>query len=294
VPADLNLDAKGKLSLADRWILDKLEATRQEVTQAMEEHRLNDAAMGIYGFFWHVYCNWYIELAKATLRGEGDDAEQTRQVLMHVLDQALRLLHPFMPFVTEEIWTQLPLASRGAPSIMVSQWPPADERRTDLEANRLLDQIIDVISALRTVRGENQIAPKVKMPVIVSAPDDDTERLVAGAAHYLAHLAGVDNLTTGVNLDRPPKTAVAVAGSCTVYVPLTGLVNVAEEVARLEKSMAKIDKDIAKFEKKLSNPGFLRNAPPEVVVSDKAKLQGFIDKRATYAESVERLKELAD
>jgi valyl-tRNA synthetase len=163
VPKALDLDDRKGLSLADRWILDKLEQARTDVTEAMDEYRLNDAAMSVYGFFWHVYCDWYIELAKPTLRGEGEGAEQTRRVLMHVLDQALRLLHPFMPFVTEEIWMRLPLAKRDAESIMVSAWPAADERRRDEEATGLLDQVIELIGALRTIRGENQIAPKKKM-----------------------------------------------------------------------------------------------------------------------------------
>ena len=288
----LDLSDKSTLSLADRWILDKLELAVSDVTGAMNEYRLNDAAMGNYSFFWHVYCDWYIELAKPALRAEGEEAKQCLRVLMHVLDKALRLLHPFMPFVTEEIWMRLPLADREAPSIMVSSWPEADERRADGEAKVLLDQVIEVISAFRTIRGENQISPKKKMNAIISAPDAETERLVSSAASYFSHLAGVEELRTGVNLDRPPKTAVALAGACTVYVPLAGLVDVDEEVARLEKAMAKIDKDIEKFAKKLSNPGFLKNAPPAVVESDAAKLQGFKEKRATYADSVTRLKEL--
>ena len=176
---------------------------------------------------------------------------------------------------------------------MVSAWPAANAERKDAEAKVLLDQVIEIISALRTIRGENQISPKKKMKAIVSAQDEATQALVASASEYLAHLAGVEELQTGVNLERPPQTAVALAGSCTVYVPLAGLVDVDEEVARLEKAMAKIDKDIEKFEKKLANPGFLKNAPAAVVESDTAKLAGFKEKRATYADSVARLKELA-
>ena len=188
---------------------------------------------------------------------------------------------------------RLPLADRQDPSIMVSAWPSENQAREDKEAKVLLDQVIEIISALRTIRGENQISPKKKMKAIVSAQDKATETLVSSASEYFAHLAGVEELETGVNLERPPQTAVALAGSCTVYVPLAGLVDVDEEVARLEKAMAKIDKDIEKFEKKLSNPGFLKNAPAAVVESDTVKLAGFKEKRATYADSVARLKELA-
>ena len=291
VPAPLDLDDRAQLSLADRWILDKLERTVQSVTSAMNDYRLNDAATDVYSFFWHVYCDWYIELAKSELRGEGQAAETTRAVLIHVLDVALRLLHPMMPFITEEIWTRIPLAERDAPSVMVAAWPQADARRGDADATALLDQIIVVIGALRTIRGENRIAHKTAIPVTVSVPDDATAALVQSAEEHLTHLAGVETLTVGINLPRPAKSAVAVAGTCTVYVPLEGLVDLGEEIARLEKAMAKLDKDIMKFEKKLSNERFLANAPPAVVASDRAKLADFLKKRETYEESVSRLRD---
>ncbi|MGM0574235.1 MAG: valine--tRNA ligase [Myxococcota bacterium] len=289
-PAPLDLDDADSLSVADRWILHGLDDTIRKATDALEGYRLDEASHAVYHFFWSDFCDWTLELSKTTLRGDEGPAEHTRKVLLHVLDRALRLLHPFMPFVTEEIWTRLPLADRPAPSLVVAPWPEPDERRVDAEARASLDQVIGVIDAVRTVRGQNRISPKVGLKVVVSAPDEATAGLVSSAADYLAHLARVEDLETGVDAPRPPRSAVSVAGDCTVYIPLEGVVDLDEEVARLEKAMGKLDKEIGKLDKKLSNEKFLQNAPAEVVASDRERLEEAKQKRATYAETVEHLR----
>jgi len=288
--APLDLAQTSSLSVADRWILHKLDETVTEVTEALDSYRLDEAANAVYRFFWHAYCDWTLELSKPTLRSEGEDAVRTRQVLLHVLDEALRLLHPFMPFLTEEIWTRLPLTDRATEHIMVASWPTADERRRDEGATRSLDQVIQVITAVRNVRGENRISPKIGLTVHVSTPDDTTTALIEGASDYLAHVAGVSTLEVVVNAGRPPKSAVAVAGDCRVFVPLEGLVDIDEELARLDKAMAKLDKEIGKLQGKLSNERFIANAPPEVVAKDQARLDDARAKRATYAESATHLR----
>jgi len=268
-PADV-----GALSLADRWVLTKLDAAIDGVTDALERFD----------------CDWYIELTKSTLKEGGAEAVMTRRVLMHVLDQALRLLHPFMPYITEEIWTQLPLTERDAPSLTIAAWPERHAELRDDHALALLDQVIDIINAVRTVRGENGISPRTELKLVVSGPDQATLDLVLESQSYLAHLAGVAELATGVDLPRPPKSAVSVAGACTVYVPLEGLIDLGEEVARLEKAVAKIDKEIAKTEAKLGNERFIANAPPEVVEEQRRRLEEGVTQRRMYQNSIDLLK----
>ena len=278
------------LGHADRWVLHKLGVAVESVTDALERYDFQAATTHVHAFFWGVYCDWYIELTKSTLRDGGEAAATTRRVLVHVLDQALRLLHPFMPYITEEIWTRLPLADRDAPSLVIARWAsPAPEFR-DPHAEALLDQVIDVILAVRTIRGENGLSPKAEVRLVVSGPDQATLDLVAESQGYLAHLAGVGALETGLDLPRPPKSAVAVAGRCTVYLPLEGLIDIAEEVARLEKAVAKIAKEIEKFQAKLGNERFVANAPPEVVEEQRQRLAEAEAQRATYQGSIDVLR----
>ena len=251
---------------------------------------LDEASSAIYSFLWHVYCDWSIELSKPALREDAEEAESTRAVLLHVLDQGMRLLHPLMPFITEEIWTRLPIADRETESVMIASWPKTDERRRDDDARAALDHVIAIVEKIRTIRGENGISPKVDIRAVVAVSDEASVGLIEGASAILEHLARVTDLTVSVGAERPPKSAVAVAGDCTVYVPLEGLVDLEEEVARLEKAITKLDKEIAKLSGKLSNERFIANAPPEVVAKDRARLAEEQSRRATLAESAEALK----
>ncbi len=290
VPPPLDLSKLDSLKLADRWVLHKLDETVADTTAALEAFDFQQATGLIYRFFWNVFCSWYIELSKSTLRAGGPAALLTKSVLMHVLNQALRLLHPFMPYVTEEIWTKLPLSDRDADSLVIAAWPKQEAALRDDRIYALVEQLIEVIGAVRTVRGENRISPKVELKVVVSAPDEATAELVAGASEYLAHLANVTDLQTGVGLERPPKSAVAVAGPCQVYVPLEGIIDMGEEIARLEKAIAKLDKELGKTQAKLNNERFIANAPAEVIAEQRRRLAEEQSKRATYVDSINRLK----
>jgi len=295
----LNEDDRKVLSVADRWVLHALERTIGEVTACLDRFDFAAAANGIYQFFWSYLCDWYIELSKPALREPGPAADLTKKVLIHTLDQALRLLHPFMPYLTEELWTRLPMrhsfvagthdSGFAGESICIASWPTASGLYQDHAAAALLDQQISVIVAVRTVRGENRIAPKVALPIIVSAPDAATAALVEAARGGLALLANVQQLTTGVALERPPKSAVAMAGACTVFVPLEGLIDVGEETSRLDKAIGKLDKDIEKFATKLANERFVSNAPAEVVQELKDRLAEARGARAAYADNLAQL-----
>ncbi|MFT7579482.1 MAG: valyl-tRNA synthetase [Myxococcota bacterium] len=284
-----NADDLAKLSLADKWVLHKLDTTVASVTEALEAFEFQNATSEVYAFFWNVYCDWYIEFTKSALWADGEDAVMTRRVLLHVLDQALRLLHPFMPYITEEIWTTIPLAERDAESLVIAGWPLTEPARRNAGAQALIDQVIEVVGAVRTIQGENRISPKLDLKVLVDAPDAATVSLVEDAAAYLSHLANVKDLTVGIGLTRPPKSAVAVAGACTVFIPLEGLIDFQAEVDRLTKAIAKVDKEIDKLDRKLGNERFVANAPPEVVEEQKRRKTEWEAQKVTYTETIAAL-----
>ncbi|MCB9786852.1 MAG: valine--tRNA ligase [Deltaproteobacteria bacterium] len=288
-PAPLDLAAAGELSLSDRWVLGRLDRAVAAVTDALEGWRLDEASMAIYQFFWHDFCDWSLELSKSALRSDDAAAERTRGVLLHVLEQALRLLHPFMPFITEEIWTQLPIA-REAPSLVVAAWPEPDARRVDADAAGRLDQIISVIAAVRTIRGENRISPRQPLRVVVATPDEATAAVLREASSQLEDLAAVGTLEADAGAARPPRSAVAVAGALTVYVPLEGVVDLDEEIGRLERALTKLDDEVGRLEKKLGNERFVANAPAEVVAQDRARLAELGHQQATYRDTIAHLR----
>jgi valyl-tRNA synthetase len=195
-----------------------------------------------------------------------------------------------MPFITEELWTRLPLARRDAESLCVAAWPTTDERYHDEAAAALCEQQIAVIQAVRTIRGENRISPRRELSIVVSAQDAATAALVEAAAGGLSLLANVATVEAGVDLPRPAKSAVAMAGACQVFVPLEGVVDLAEEASRLEKAIAKLDKDIDKLAQKLANERFVANAPAEVVAEQRARLAEAQAARQTYADNLAQLR----
>ncbi len=282
-------DDRAHHSVADRWILHTLQKTIADVTEQLDRYEFAAAANSIYQFFWSAYCDWYIELSKNTLREGGENARRTKRVLIHCLDQALRLLHPFMPFVTEDLWQRLP-RTRETLSICIAPWPTPREDLMDATAAMQLEQQLAIISAVRNIRGENRISPRTSLSIAVSAPDEATVQLVENARGGIAFLGAVGECEVGIGLSRPPKSAVAVAGACKVFVKLDGVIDLGEEVLRLEKAIAKLDKDIEKIAKKLSDERFVSNAPDEVVVEQRARLAEAESTRAAYLDNVAHLK----
>ncbi len=287
---------RAALGPAEGWLFDALQRTIADTTAALESFEFAAAASHVYQFVWNTFCDWYIELSKASLRlpDEGaTDAQRARadlarRALLTALDDALRLLHPFMPFITEELWTRLPLDG-GGESLCIAAWPEANDGLRDAEAAAGVEQLIALITAIRTIRGENRIAPKVALGVLISAPDEATRARVAAAEPELVKLANLASVTVGVALEQPPRSAVAMAGACAVYVPLDGVVDFGEEVARLQKLVAKIDKDIEKLSAKLGNDSFVANAPPEVVAEQRRRLAESEATRATYLANIAQL-----
>ncbi|HRE90952.1 MAG TPA: valine--tRNA ligase [Myxococcota bacterium] len=270
---------------ADRWILHRLQETIAEVTGALDRYEFAVAANAIYQFVWSALCDWYIELVKAPLRDGGEAAGRVQRVLIHCLDQSLRLLHPFMPFLTEELWQKLP-RDKEVVSVCVAPWPVVREDLKDASSARSLEQQLAIIGAIRNIRGENRISPRVGLRVVVSAPDPELASLVDGSRQGIGFLGNVAELTVGVGLARPKKSAIAVAGACVVYVSLDGVIDLGEEVLRLQKAIAKLDKDIEKLAKKLGDERFMSQAPVEVVNEQRARMDEAQSTRATYLETI--------
>ena len=273
---DCTLDVKNEKSLADRWILSRLNNTCAEVNKALESFRFNDAASAIYKFIWNEFCDWYIELSKSSLLSDGENKKTSQNVLTHVLESSLRLLHPIMPFITEEIWQKLP---GGDKSIMTSPYPVFDQARNDIKAEKELGLIMETIMGIRNIRGEMDIKPSLRFDVLIKTQDQDNEKIITDNSKYIKELARVESLTVGSSVTKPIVSASAVLQGMEIIVPLEGLMDFAEEKKRIEKGLKKIDKDIVFLEKKLSNPAFVEKAPAEVLEKDKQKLSELNEKK---------------
>lgn len=264
-------------SIADRWILSRLNAACGEVNRALEAFKFNEAALAIYQFIWREFCDWYIELSKDALFKPGPQKKIAQNVLVHVLESALRLLHPFMPFITEEIWQKLPT---GGTSIMISPFPQADTGKIDREAEEILGIVMDAITGVRNVRGEMNINPAVKLDLLVRTEDSEKERVVSQYSQYIKNLARVDAIRSGKNLEKPAVAATSLQGGMELIVPLDGAMDFAEEKKRLEKELKKIEKDSIVLDKKLSNQDFVKKAPPEVIEKDRQRQMALSEKAA--------------
>jgi valyl-tRNA synthetase len=280
------------LSEGDRWILHRLNETTRETNRALEEYRYNEAAMGLYQFTWSEFCDWYVELSKKDLYGDDPERKLTaRYVLWFVLEQLLRLLHPFMPFITEEIWQALP-GSKPAPSIMLAPYPTAVDDCAFPAAAANMERVMAVISAIRNIRGEMEVPPSREIAVILSCASHESLSLMKHNEGAILSLARVADLAIGRELEQPEDASIQVAGDVQIYVPLRGIVNVEEEEKRLAKEIAKIEKDMDFLGKKLENPSFVERAPADVVEKEREKLAEFTAKRQILEESLEKIRRL--
>ncbi len=287
-PAGLDLTVLN-LSLADQWILTRLTEVIAETERALAEYKFNDAAGALYAFTWHEFCDWYIELSKDDLYGEEAGRRRTSQAVLHtVLEQLLRLLHPFMPFVTEEIWQVLP-GERSAPSIMVADYLPAAPLPVNREGAERMTLIMEVIKGIRNIRGEMNVPPGKQIAAVLDCKSPASASVMEIGQGYIRSLARVDDLRFGMDVERPAEAATQVAGDVEILLPLAGLIDVAEEHKRLEKEIARIEKDVAMFSKKLSNEAFLAKAPPEVLEKDRSKLRDARDKLAILQDSLAKI-----
>lgn len=280
-------------TLADKWIMSRYAKTAQGVTANLEKFELGEAGRLIYEFIWNEFCDWYIELAKARLYDkENLRPRQTAQyVLGYVLEGTLRLLHPFMPFITEEIWQHIP---HEGISIMVSQWPGNDEKALSKLINdgdeAAMTAIMESIKTIRALRLEVNAAPGKKSEVILNFTDESLRQVFADNEGYLTVLAAAEPVTMlAAGSDKPENAMAGVVNGVEIYLPLKGLIDVDKEVARLNKEMATLEKEVSRLEKKLGNQGFLAKAPAEVVAGEQEKLKGYQEKQAAVKERLSYL-----
>ena len=283
------------LSLPDRWILSRLSRATQTVAEALDSYRFNDAASGIYNFVWHEFCDWYLEAIKPALyEKEGPQKKETTLgVLWRVMHDTLILLHPFMPFVTEEIWHKMP-GTRG--SIMKAAFPVDGKNRPDIStenaAESEMNLLIELISAVRNIRGEMNISPSVNLAAMVQTRDSNIKTAFEQHRDIITNLAKLNAFSVNESTARPKSSATAVVGGATIFIPLEGIIDFSRETRRLEKEMNKLEKELAAVLKKLENENFLNKAPHDVVEQVQAKHSRLQEKQQKLASHLERIKEL--
>jgi valyl-tRNA synthetase len=248
--------------------------------------------MALYQFTWSEFCDWYLELSKRDLYGDDPERKQTAQyVLWHTLEHLLRLLHPFMPFITEEIWQALP-GRKPAASIMLAPYPAAVARQEFPEAAADMERVMAVIGAIRNIRGEMEVPPSKEIAVILSCGGEESQRLMRHNEGAIISLARISDLAIGLGLEKPEDASIQVAGDVQIFVRLKGLVDVEAEEQRLLKEIGKIDREIEQFSRKLENPAFVDRAPAEIVAREKEKLAEVTGKRRVLEESLEKIRKM--
>ena len=272
------------VSQADAWIFSRLAKLSAEVTKDIETYQFGEMARELHAFFWNEFCDWYIEFSKARLGADADPADRAacQRNLVFVLGQILRLLHPIMPFVTEQVYGEMPKEDDAAPMLIVAAWPDAGELAAyvDEDAERAIAMVCEVVGAVRSTRARYGISPKTALPVAVKVADEADAALLIAQEHLVRQLANVEEFDVAVEASKPAESAVVLGCGLEVYIVLAGHVDFAAERARLVKERDGVAKDAAKFEKKLANPGFLAKAASEIVEKDRAKLADLTDKLA--------------
>lgn len=277
-------------TLADRWIRSRLARTITQLDEAFESYRFAEVTRTIYDFLWRDYCDWYIELAKPRLlHGTATDKEEVQGVLVQILEQALRLMHPVMPFITEQLWQQLPTtADERDDSIMITQWPEAADH-IDPQAEVQMVLLQDVVTGVRTIRSELNVPPAKKVELILNAADRATADLLEACQSDLLSMSHGSTVTIGVSLEQPASSGSGVVRDIEIYIPLEGLIDVGAERQRLAKEIAKFQGLIRSLDGKLGNEGFVKKAPPQVVEKEQKRRQEYADTLKKLESSLEML-----
>jgi len=305
-----DLVGDAEMSVADRWIVSRFADTLAKSGAALADYRFDLAASALYEFTWYEFCDWYLELTKPVLQSETSTAAQkrgTRRTLVLMLEALLRALHPMMPFITEEIWQRVrPLAApllaaqtsranrQSVDSVMTSPYPAAGDYARDTDAEAQVGLLKEYILKVRQIRGEMNIAPSRKIPLLIRDADEASRALLHTHSHYLHRLAGLESLKLLGAGDAEPVSASAMVVNTTLLVPLAGLIDAAAEIDRLSKVIAKNESDIGKLRGKLSNESFVKNAKPELVEADRAKLAELLAQNESMGKQLERLRRLGN
>lgn len=283
-----DIDLSGEKTLADKWILTRLNDTVDQVTRLVDKYEFGEAGRYLYNFIWEEFCNWYIEMAKLTLYGEDEAAKATtRSVLAHTLDSIMRLMHPFMPFLTEEIWQHLP---HEGDSIVRASYPT---RRDDLhfaDSVPAFEAVMNVIRSVRNIRSEVNAPMSKPIQLFISTSDEATQGYLSANEATIGKFTNATELEIGRGLTAPDKSMSAIMTGAELFIPLADLINFEEEIARLEKEVAKYEKEVERVQKKLGNPGFTGKAPAHVIDEEKAKEKDYLDKRDAVRARLEELR----
>lgn len=280
------LDMSGEKSVADEWILTRLNETIESVTKLADKYEFGEVGRVLYNFIWDDFCDWYIEMAKLPLYGEDEAAKKTtRSILAYVLDNTMRLLHPFMPFITEEIWQSLP---HEGESITVAKWPEVRPELTNKEAANEMRLLVDIIRSVRNIRAEVNTPMSKQVRLFIKAKDEAIQAQLEKNRAYIEKFCNPSELAISTEISLDEKAMTAVVTGAELILPLEGLINIEEEIARLEKEYDKLNKEVERVQKKLGNQGFIAKAPAKVVEEERQKEQDYVEKReAVQARIVE-------
>ncbi|SMF89248.1 valyl-tRNA synthetase [Paenibacillus uliginis N3/975] len=283
-----DIDISGDLGTADRWILHRLNETSRDITRLIDAYEFGETGRLLYNFIWDDLCDWYIEFAKLSLYGEDQAAKKkTQSVLAYVLDRTMRLIHPFMPFISEEIWQHLP---HEGETIMLSSWPTYDASLENKEAVAEMDLLMDVIRAVRNIRAEVNVPMSKKIELMLSAADANVLGIVERNADYIRRFCNTSEYQAALGLEAPDKAMTAIVTGVELYLPLAGLIDIEQEIARLEKEVQHLTSEVDRVEKKLSNQGFVSKAPAKVIEEERAKQADYSEKRNKVLARIEELK----
>ena len=284
------VDITGEKTLADKWILTRLNQTIGKVTELFEKFEFGEAGRLLYRFIWDDFCDWYIEMSKETLAGDDEAAKlTTRSILVYVLDNTLRLLHPIMPFVTEEIWQSVPHVGE---SLVIATYPTVHPEQMDEKAAEEMEFLMDFIRSVRTVRNEMNTPLSKPINIIAKVSDAAHYAILKENESYIARFSNPEEFVYGEDVEAPSDAVTSVITGAEIYLPLAGLINIEDEIARLEKEAEKLQQEVDRVEKKLSNEKFVAKAPAAVVEAERAKGADYQAQREAVLERIATLKKI--
>ena len=282
------IDLSGEKSVADRWILTRLNETVARVTELFDRFEFGEAGRQLYNFIWDDFCDWYIEMSKEVLYGDDAVSKQTtRSILVHTLDQILRLLHPIMPFVTEEIWEHIPHQGN---SLVVAEYPVVRPEFDDETASKGMEVLKELIRAVRNIRSEVNTPLSKPITLLIKTNDAKIDQFLVENTSYIERFCNPEELTISSEITAPDLAMSAVLTGAEIFLPLAGLINIEEEIKRLEKELEKWTSEVKRVQGKLSNERFVSNAPEEVVEAERAKEKDYLEKQTAVKERIESLR----
>ncbi len=284
-----DLSLQGEKTVADRWILSRLNETIEKVTNLFERFEFGEAGRQLYNFIWDDFCDWYIEMSKETLYGEDETAKMmNKSVLVHVLDQSLRLLHPIMPFVTEEIWGNLP---HQGDSLVVAQYPTVEAKWIDETATTGMETLKELIRSVRNIRAEVNTPLSKKITLLIHTSDAEIDQFLKENINYIERFCNPEELVVANQIDAPELAMSAILTGATIYLPLADLINIDEEIERLTKELAKWTQEVKRVQGKLANERFVANAPAAVVEEEREKEKDYLEKQKSTSDRIAQLKQ---